>query len=256
MNNIQIISDKNLRSLKIKHQLLKKLDQFKNVRPNIIIVIGGDGFMLQTLKKNKKSKKFFYGINSGNYGFLMNKFSSKTIIRNLSKANMITISPLEMTVKNNKNQIKKYLAINEVSILRQSRQAASLSINHGTKQVIKRLVSDGVLVSTPAGSTAYNLSVHGPILSLNSKKLSISPISPFRPRRWRGKIVSDKSKIDIKNLNPKKRPISAVADNIEVRNAKNITVKTNRKIKFNLLYDKNKSLQKKIKIEQLRRETS
>ena len=186
----------------------------------------------------------------------MNKFSSKTIIKNLSKANMITISPLEMTVKNNKNQTRKYLAINEVSILRQSRQAASLSINHGTKQVIKKLVSDGVLVSTPAGSTAYNLSVHGPILSLNSKKLSISPISPFRPRRWKGKIVSDKSKINIKNLNPKKRPISAVADNIEVRNAKNIIVKTNQKIKFNLLYDKNRSLQKKIKIEQLRRETS
>ena len=161
-----------------------------------------------------------------------------------------------MTVKNNKNQIKKYLAINEVSILRQSRQAASLSINHGSKKVIKRLVSDGVLVSTPAGSTAYNLSVHGPILSLNSKKLSISPISPFRPRRWKGKIVSYKSKIIIKNLNPKKRPISAVADNIEVRNAKDVTVKTNQKIKFNLMYDKNKSLQKKIKIEQLRRETS
>ena len=256
MKKIQIISDTNKKSLKIKSQLINKLNNSKIVRANTIIVIGGDGFMLQTLKKNKKSKKFFYGINSGNYGFLMNKFSSKTIIRNLSKANMITISPLEMTVKNNKNQTRKYLAINEVSILRQSRQAASLSINHGTKQVIKRLVSDGVLVSTPAGSTAYNLSVHGPILSLNSKKLSISPISPFRPRRWRGKIVSDKSKINIRNLNPKKRPISAVADNIEVRNAKNIIVKTNKKIKFNLLYDKNRSLQKKIKIEQLRRETS
>jgi len=211
--------------------------------------------MLQTLKKNRKSKKFFYGINSGNYGFLMNKFSSKSITKNLSKANMITISPLEMTVKNKKNQIRKYLAINEVSILRQSRQAASLSINYGSKKIIKRLVSDGVLVSTPAGSTAYNLSVHGPILSLNSKKLSISPISPFRPRRWKGKIVSDKLKINIKNLNPLKRPISAVADNIEVRNAKNIIVKTNRKIKFNLLYDKNRGLQKKIKLEQLRKET-
>jgi NAD+ kinase len=169
---------------------------------------------------------------------------------------MITISPLEMIVKNNKNQNKKYLAINEVSILRQSRQAASLSINYGSKTIIKKLVSDGVLVSTPAGSTAYNLSVHGPILSLNSNKLSISPISPFRPRRWKGKIVNDKSKINIKNLNPKKRPISAVADNIEVRNAKNVFIKTNKKIRFNLLYDKNKSLQKKIKIEQLRRETS
>ena len=256
MKKIQIISDTNQKSLKIKSQIINKLNKSKIIRSNIIIVIGGDGFMLQTLKKNKKSKKFFYGINSGNYGFLMNKFASKKIIKNLSKANMITISPLEMTVKNNKNQIKKYLAINEVSILRQSRQAASLSINHGTKQVIKRLVSDGVLVSTPAGSTAYNLSVHGPILSLNSKKLSISPISPFRPRRWRGKIVSDKSKIDIKNLNPQKRPISAVADNIEVRNAKIVTVKTDKKIKFKLLYDKNQSLQKKIKLEVLRRETS
>tara|TARA_A100001015_G_scaffold249429_1_gene287337 strand:+ start:1042 stop:1812 length:771 start_codon:yes stop_codon:yes gene_type:complete len=256
MKKIQIISDKNKKSLKIKSQLLKIVDKNKINKSNTIIVIGGDGFMLQTLKKNRKSKKFFYGINSGNYGFLMNKFSSKTINKNLSKSNMITISPLEMTVKNKKNQIRKYLAINEVSILRQSRQAASLSINYGSKNIIKRLVSDGVLVSTPAGSTAYNLSVHGPILSLNSKKLSISPISPFRPRRWKGKIVSDKSKINIKNLNPLKRPISAVADNIEVRNAKNITVKTNRKIKFNLLYDKNRGLQKKIKLEQLRKETS
>ncbi len=129
-----------------------------------------------------------------------------------------------------------------------------MSINYGSKKIIKKLVADGVLVSTPAGSTAYNLSVHGPILDLNSKRLSISPISPFRPRRWRGKIVSDKSRIIIKNLNPIKRPISAVADNIEVRYAKNITIKTNQKIKFNLLYDKNQSLQKKIKIEQLRNE--
>ena len=186
----------------------------------------------------------------------MNKFSSKNIIKNLIKAKMISISPLEMIVKNNKNQIRRFLAINEVSILRQSRQAASLSISYGSKIIIKELVSDGVLVSTPAGSTAYNLSVHGPILSLNSKKLSISPISPFRPRRWKGKILSDKSKINIKNLNPKKRPISAVADNIEVRNAKTIFIKTNHNVKFNLLYDQNRSLQKKIKIEQLRKETS
>ena len=212
--------------------------------------------MLQTLKKNKNSKKQFYGINSGNYGFLMNKFSSKNIIKNLSKPNLVSISPLEMIVKNKNNQTRKSLAINEVSILRQSRQAASLSIKQGSKQIIKKLVSDGVLVSTPAGSTAYNLSVHGPILSLNSKKLSIAPISPFRPRRWKGKIINDKLKILITNLNPTKRPISAVADTLEVRNAKSITVKINNKIKFNLLYDQNRSLQKKIKIEQLRRETS
>ena len=161
-----------------------------------------------------------------------------------------------MTVKTKTNVIKKSIAINEVSILRQSRQAASLSILNGSRTIIKKLVSDGVLISTPAGSTAYNLSVHGPILSLDSKKLSISPISAFRPRRWKGKIVGDKSKIVIKNTNPKKRPISAVADNIEVRNAKNIIIKTNKKIKFNLLYDSNRSLQKKIKIEQIRKETN
>jgi len=256
MKKLQIISDKNLRSLKIKKSLLNILKKNEPKRSNTIIVIGGDGFMLQTLKKNKNSKKFFYGVNSGNYGFLMNKFSSKNFIKNLIRSKTVSISPLEMIVKNNKNKTKKHIAINEVSILRQSRQAASLSINHGSKKIIKELVSDGVLVSTPAGSTAYNLSVHGPILSLNSKKLSISPISPFRPRRWKGKIVSDRSKIVIRNLNPQKRPISSVADNIEVRNAKNITIKTNQKIKFNLLYDQNRSLQKKIKIEQLRKETS
>jgi len=256
MTKLQIISDKNTKSSKIKKLLVKKLNQEQFKKDNLIIVIGGDGFMLQTLKKNKNSKKQFYGINSGNYGFLMNKFSSKNIIKNLSKANMVSISPLEMIVKNKSNQTRKSLAINEVSILRQSRQAASLSIKQGSRQIIKKLVSDGVLVSTPAGSTAYNLSVHGPILSLHSKKLSISPISAFRPRRWKGKIVNDKSKIIITNLDPSKRPISAVADNLEVRNAKSITVKTNYKIKFNLLYDKNRSLQKKIKIEQLRRETN
>jgi len=256
MNKPVIISDTNQKSLKIKSFLLKNIKKNKLLHSKFVIVIGGDGFMLKTLKINKNSSKFFYGINSGNYGFLMNKFSSKNIIKNLSRANMVSISPLEMVVRNKNNHIKRSIAINEVSVLRQSRQAASLSIKQGSRQVIKKLVSDGVLVSTPAGSTAYNLSVHGPILSLHSKKLSISPISPFRPRRWKGKIVNDKSKIVITNLNPSKRPISAVADNLEVRNAKLIIVKTNNKIRFNLLYDKNRSLQKKIKIEQIRKETS
>mgnify|MGYP000680857078 FL=1 len=256
MSKIQIISDKNNKSLKIKELLIQKINQYKFKKENLIVVIGGDGFMLQTLKRNKNSKKNFYGINSGNYGFLMNKFSYASFIKNLSKTTKISISPLEMIVKNKKNQIKKSLAINEVSVLRLSRQAAVLSIKQDSRLIIKKLISDGVLVSTPAGSTAYNLSVHGPILNLNSKKLSISPISPFRPRRWKGKVVNDKSKITITNLNPIKRPISAVADNYEVRNAKSITIKTNNKIKFNLLYDENRSLQKKIKIEQLRKETS
>ena len=251
-----IIADKNTRSSKIKNAVLKKINSYSLAKSNLIIVIGGDGFMLETLKKYNKFKKPFYGINSGNYGFLMNKFSEKINFDNLNKARLVSISPLEMSVKTKTNFLKKSIAINEISILRQSRQTASLTILNGKKQIIKHLISDGVLVSTPAGSTAYNLSVHGPILSLDSKKLSICPISAFRPRRWKGKIVSDKSKIIIKNLNYIKRPISAVADNIEVRNAKSIVITTNYKIKFNLLFDKNRSLQKKIKIEQLRKETS
>ena len=250
----KIICDRNKKSQNIKSILLKKL-KGKKIRSKAVIVIGGDGFMLKTLKKNKNSSNLYYGINSGNYGFLMNKFSPKKTINNLFKAKMISISPLEMKVVNKHGIIKKSLAINEVSILRQSRQAATLQVTSGNKNIIKKLTSDGILVSTPAGSTAYNMSVHGPILSLNSNKLSISPISAFRPRRWKGKIVSDKSIIKIKNLNPIKRPISAVADNIEFRNAKKIIITTNKKIKFNLLYDTNRSLQKKIKIEQLRRET-
>ncbi len=247
-----VISDKNSKSSKIKKAVLKKIKSYTLAKSNLIIVIGGDGFMLETLKKYNKYQKPFYGINSGNYGFLMNKFSKKTNYSNLIKGRLVSISPLEMNVKTKSNKKKKYIAINEISVLRQSRQTASLSISNSKKQIIKHLISDGVLVSTPAGSTAYNLSVHGPILSIDSNKLSISPISAFRPRRWKGKIVSDKSKIIIKNLNPSKRPISAVADNIEVRNAKSIFIKTNKKIKFNLLFDKNRSLQKKIKIEQLR----
>ena len=186
----------------------------------------------------------------------MNKFSKKNFLKNLEMSNNIKIHPLQMTVKTKSNLIKRSIAINEVSILRQSKQASSISISANKKNIIKKLVSDGVLVSTPAGSTAYNLSVHGPILSLDSNKIAITPISPFRPRRWKGVIVNDKSLIVIKNLDTAKRPISAVADNIEVRNVKNISIKANKNISFNLLYDKNNSLHKKIKIEQSRKETN
>ena len=168
---------------------------------------------------------------------------------------MIEIHPLQMTVRTKNNQIKKSIAVNEISVMRQSRQASTITVSNGKSVIIKKLISDGILVSTPAGSTAYNLSVHGPILSLDSKKITITPISPFRPRRWKGKVISEKSKLCIKNLDTSKRPISAVADNFEVRNAKTVKIEINKKISFNLLYNKNKSLQKKIKIEQSRNET-
>ena len=251
-----LVFDRTKASLKIKSTIIKKLNITTLKKSNIIIVLGGDGFMLQTLKKLYKLKKPFYGINSGNYGFLMNKFSNKNIINNLDTSKSIKIYPLQMIVINKSNQTKKSIAINEVSILRQSKQASSISITANKKNIIKNLIADGVLVSTPAGSTAYNLSAHGPILNLDSRKLAVTPISPFRPRRWKGIIVSDKSKILIKNLDTDKRPINAVADNFEVRNAKTIKIQANKKISFELLYDKRNSLYKKIKIEQVRKETT
>ena len=254
MKNFFIISDHNKKSAIIRSKLKKKIKLTSVNKSELIIVIGGDGFMLQTLKKLHKFNKPFYGINSGDYGFLMNKFNEKKIINNFSKTDSVKISPLKMIVKNKNGKIKKSIAINEISILRQSRQAASISVKNGNKIIIKKLRGDGLLVCTPAGSTAYNLSVHGPILNLNSNKLAISPVSPFRPRRWKGKIVSNKSKIIIKNLNPNKRPISAVADNVEVRNIVEVKISENKNIVFNLLYNKNKSIEKKIKIEQLRKE--
>jgi|TARA_B110000027_G_scaffold129625_1_gene151395 NAD+ kinase len=255
-DKVYLVFDKTKNSLKIKNFLSKKLVTTNIKNSNIIIVLGGDGFMLQTLKKFYKFKKLFYGINSGNYGFLMNKYSNKNFVTNLKTAHSIRIYPLQMSVKTKTDRIKKSIAINEVSILRQSKQASSISITSNKKNIIKNLVSDGVLVSTPAGSTAYNLSAHGPILNLDSNKLTVTPISPFRPRRWKGTIVSDKSKIMIKNLDINKRPISAVADNFEVRNVKTVTIQSNKKIFFDLLYNKNNSLYKKIKIEQVRKETS
>ena len=251
---LHFVFDKTNKANQQKKRLLRKFKSYAPHEADTIVVLGGDGFMLQTLKKLGKFNKPFYGINMGTYGFLMNKLKTRKFIENLSKSKPITISALQMIAKTKNNTTKKGIAINEISMFRQSKQAATIQIKKGKKIIMKKLSSDGVLVSTPAGSTAYNLSVHGPILSLNSKKLAITPISPFRPRRWKGTIVSDKSVININNLNTKKRPVSVVADNVEFRNIKNVKIYINRKIKFNLLYDSKNSLNKKIKIEQVRKE--
>ena len=166
---------------------------------------------------------------------------------------MISINPLDIKTINAQGKKKNFLAINELSLLRQSKQTAFLNLRVNKKNLIKKLTGDGVLVSTPAGSTAYNLSINGPILSLNSKKLAITPISPFRPRRWKGKIISDKKTISITNLDSKKRPIAAVADNNEIRNIKKVIIIANKKIKFKLLFNSGESLLKKIKLEQLKK---
>jgi len=253
---LHFVIDKNINDKSLKKKLLKKFANFSLHKSNIIVVVGGDGFMLESLKKYQKFNKPFYGINKGTFGFLMNKFDLGKLYKKINRAKQIKVSPLSMDVVKKNNIKKKGIAINEISLLRQSRQTASLKIICGKKVLIKKLISDGILISTPAGSTAYNLSVHGPILSLDSNKLAITPISPFRPRRWKGKVVPHSSVIKINNLNIKKRPISVVADNIEVRNIKSVIIRINKSIVFNILYDRNNSLTKKIKIEQLRKQVN
>ena len=171
-DKIYLVFDKTKASLKVKSLLVKKLNITSLKKSNLVIVVGGDGFMLQTLKRLYKFKKPFYGINSGNYGFLMNKFSNKNIIKNLAVSNSVKIYPLQMTVTNKSNLIRKSIAINEISILRQSKQASSITITANKKNIIKKLISDGVLVSTPAGSTAYNLISSWTYFRFRLKKIS------------------------------------------------------------------------------------
>ncbi len=253
MNKFHFVIDINRKNNLLKKKLLKKYGNYSPNLCKVFVVLGGDGFMLHALKKYQKYNKPFYGINRGSFGFLMNKYKNNNIHKNISKAKLIPISPLQIKVIKKTGKVLKAIAINEVSLLRQTKQTSSLQIKVEKKILIKKLICDGVLVSTPAGSTAYNLSVSGPILSLNSRKLAITPISPFRPRRWRGRIVSSLSKINITNLNIKKRPVSAVADNVEIRNIKNVKISVNNLIKFKLLYDRNYSLNKKISLEQRKR---
>ena len=254
MKKLHFIIDKTPKAREAKKILLKKYRNYALQKSNVIVVVGGDGFMLENLKKYQKYKKPFYGMNRGSFGFLMNKFKTKNLRKSIIRSKLVTISALQMTALTKNNIRKKAISINEISLLRQSKQTASLKIIINKKIIIRKLIGDGVLISTPAGSTAYNLSVHGPILSLNSKRLAITPISPFRPRRWKGKIVTSSSTIKIQNLNIKKRPVSVVADNVEVRNIKSVKVKVNHLMRFRLFYDRNNSLNKKIKLEQIKKQ--
>ncbi len=250
MNKFFFTFDNTAKARSLKKNFLKNYTHHALKHANVIIVGGGDGFMLQVLKKFEKYKKPFFGINCGTFGFLMNKNKDVNLIKRIKSAKKIILKPLEIKITK-KNKIKNFLAINELSLFRQSKQTASLQIIINKKILLKKLIGDGLIVSTPAGSTAYNLSVHGPILSLNSNKLAITPISPFRPRRWKGRTLANSNAIKIRNLDTKKRPIAAVADNVEIRDIKNVRIKISKNFKFNLLYDKNKSLDKRIELEQI-----
>ncbi len=250
MIKIHFSISKNIKAKKFSIKILKKIKNFSVKSADVIVVCGGDGYMLKTIKKLYKYKKPFYGINCGSFGFLMNRINSEKLTDRIKKSKKIDINPLSVKAVDSSNKRFNLIAINEASLFRQSKQTASISISLMNKKILKKLVGDGILISTPAGSTAYNLSVNGPILSLVSGKFAVTPISPFRPRRWKGKVISNRSVIKVKNLNHQKRPLALVADNIERRNIKYLEVKNNKKIKISLLYDRGVSLINKIKSEQ------
>ena len=252
MKKINFVFDKTKSSLEFKKIILKSFVNYSPQKSDCIVVAGGDGFMLQSIKKNYLYNKPFYGVNCGSYGFLMNNIHKKNLLLKINKAKKIIINPIKIKAINLNNTKLNLIAINEASLFRQSRQTASIQVITNGKIILKKLIGDGILVSTPAGSTAYNFSANGPVLSLKSGKFAVTAISPFRPRRWSGKIVSNKSLIKIKNLNPKKRPLALVADNIEKRNIKTLEVKNYKKINITLLYDSSANLINKIKKEQKR----
>lgn len=249
--NLHIIADKTIKAQKVRQSLLKLHSNFSPRLCHYIIVIGGDGFMLQSLKKYQKYDKPFYGINTGNQGFLLNKNDNGCILSKIEKSTSVNLFSLEAKIKT-KNKIKKIIAINEISIFRDSKQTTKLEIQINKNKKIKQLVGDGILVATPAGSTAYNLSAKGPILNLNSHYLAVTPISPFKPRDWHGEVISNKSIIVVKNLDPKKRPVNAVADNIEVKHINRVEIKLNNNKRFTLLYNKKFGLKERNLAEQFK----
>jgi len=215
----------------------------------IVVALGGDGFMLQTLHTFTGQGKPIYGMNRGTVGFLMNEYHQDDLMERLAVAEKAVIHPLKMTAHNQKGAVEAR-AFNEVSLLRETRQAAKIRILVDGKPRISELICDGILVSTPAGSTAYNLSAHGPILPIDADLLALTPISAFRPRRWRGALLPHRARVRFEVLESSKRPVSAVADDFEVRDVTAVDVEEDRSISMTLLYDAGHSLDERILAEQ------
>jgi NAD+ kinase len=218
-------------------------------KADVVVALGGDGFMLQTLHNFLSRKKPIYGMNLGSVGFLMNEFLDEDLDKRLAVAESAQIHPLRMRAEGSKG-VTEALAFNEVSLLRQTRQAAKLRILVDEKPRILELICDGVLVSTPAGSTAYNLSAHGPILPIDADLLALTPISAFRPRRWRGALLSHRARVRFEILEAGKRPVSAVADDLEARDVTAVDVAEDRSISMTMLFDAGHSLDERILAEQ------
>ena len=216
----------------------------------IIVALGGYGFMLQTLHKFLGSKKPIYGMNLGSVGFLMNEYRQGGLAERLAAAEPAVVHPLRMRATTYSGKTQEALAFNEVSLLRETRQAAKIRIVVDEKTRIAELICDGVLISTPAGSTAYNLSAHGPILPIDAALLALTPISAFRPRRWHGALLPHRSRARFEILEPDKRPVSAVADDFEVRGVSTVDVAEDRSISMTMLFDAGHSLDERILAEQ------
>ena len=219
-------------------------------RGDVIVAVGGDGFMLDCLHRYLGTQLPIYGMNRGTVGFLMNEFRLEHLLERIDGAQPQRLFPLEMTVTDTRGQIHTALAFNEVALVRYSQQTANLRIAVDGKVRMEKLMSDGVLVCTPAGSTAYNLSVHGPVIPIGADILGLTPISPFRPRRWRGALLPHKSVIEITNLDPKKRPLGASADSTEIKDAVHVVVRVHDASSVTVLFDEGHSLEERIMHEQ------
>jgi NAD+ kinase len=217
---------------------------------DIIVALGVDGLMLQTLHQNMQSDTPIYGMHRGTVGFLMNDFSEADLRQRLALSEVTIIHPLLMRARDAEGRLTEHHAINEVSVFRQTYQAARLRILIDGKERLSGLVADGVLVATPAGSTAYNLSVQGPIIPINAPLLALTPISPFRPRRWRGALLPDTATVTIEVLETDKRPVAAVADHDEVRSVQSVEARLDRSISLHMLFDPGHSLDERILREQ------
>ena len=219
-------------------------------KADVIVALGGDGLMLQTLHKFMKSGKPIYGMHRGTVGFLMNDYATGDLRARLEAAKDTVIHPLLMRATDPDGKVQEHRAINEVSLFRQSAQAAHLRVLIDGQERMQELIADGLLVATPAGSTAYNLSVQGPIIPINAPLLALTPISPFRPRRWRGALLPDKAKITIEVLEAEKRPVAAVADHDEVRSVRRVDVTMDHGTSINMLFDPGHNLDERILREQ------
>lgn len=217
---------------------------------DVVVALGGDGFMLEVLHRNLAARRPIYGMNRGSVGFLMNDYEEDGLVERIAAAEQAIIHPLRMTAIDVRGVEHDALAINDVSLLRETRQAAKLRIAIDGRTRLDELICDGALVATPAGSTAYNLSAHGPIIPLNAQVLALTPISAFRPRRWRGALLSHHAQVSFEVLEAAKRPVSAVADNVEVRHVVRVDVVEDRTISLSILFDAGRSLEERMLTEQ------